>query len=408
MKFPNLFAVQRRNLHLLEHQSKSLLLKYGCSIQNFEVVRAVEQVPEALERLGPVSEWVIKAQCEAGGRGKGFFPASGLQSGVHLTKERAMIGSLVGKMLGNSIVTPQTTSDGVKVHEVSIAQALNIRKERYFAILLDLKEKKPVIVASEAGGVDIEAVAEDLRLSLPVQDIDSGPTQEQLEQLAVFMRFPASETASAIHQMRQLYRMFVERDATMIEINPFASTTEGKVVCFDAKISIDDNAAFRQTELFSANSTEELSNYMQLDGNIGCLVNGAGLAMATLDLLKSFGGEAANFLDVGGAATAKSISRSFSLLAGNQRVKAVFVNVFGGIVHCDAIAQGIVEGAKNWNIPIVVRLCGTRREEAMQVLSSLPHVHLEEDLELAAKKIVQLASEFVSSTAQRAMKTESH
>ncbi|KAF9901556.1 Succinate--CoA ligase [GDP-forming] subunit beta, mitochondrial [Lobosporangium transversale] len=400
-------ASQVRFLNLHEYQSKQLMAKHNVNVQRFAVVETPEQAHNAALSL-KANELVIKAQIHAGGRGKGEF-SSGLKGGVHLTKDPAKVPDLVTEMLGYKLKTKQTGEDGVLVSKVMVAEALDIDKETYFAILMDRESGGPVLVGSPDGGVEIEQVAEthpDRIFKTPV-DIETGPTEQQTLDMAMKLGFKGKTVAEASDQMQRLYELFLEVDATQIEINPFGLTPDNRVVCFDAKIAFDDNAAFKHPELQMMRDTTEENpreveaqdcglNYVGMDGNIGCLVNGAGLALATMDIIKLHGAKPANFLDVGGGVTTKQVSQAFKILTEDQNVKTILVNIFGGIASCLTIAEGMVtalkEASPKINIPIVVRLQGNQVEEGKECLRrSGLNITLKDDLDEAAIASVHLA-----------------
>eukprot|EP01147_Barroeca_monosierra_P003019 gene3019-5803_t len=376
-------TMQVRNLNLHEFQSKALMQKYGINVQRFRTAYTPEEAEKGAVELD-VKEYVIKAQVHAGGRGKGSF-SSGLQGGVKLTTDLSQIKQWASQMLGHRLTTKQTPPDGVFVNKLMVAEALDISQEKYFAILLDRDSNGPVMVASPEGGVDIEEVA----AKFP----------------ELIFKEPIDIFKGAKEQMRKLYHMFHEIDATQVEINPLAETPDGQVVCFDAKINFDENAAFRQKEIFDMRDTAEEDprdveadsyglNYIGMDGNIACLVNGAGLAMATMDIIKLHGGEPANFLDCGGGVTEEMVTNAFKLLAGDKQVEAILVNIFGGIVNCATIASGLVNACQTvqLNLPLIVRLEGTNVEKARDILekSGLP-ILTASDLDDAASKAVAAA-----------------
>eukprot|EP01087_Luapelamoeba_hula_P019401 TRINITY_DN641_c0_g1_i1.p1 TRINITY_DN641_c0_g1~~TRINITY_DN641_c0_g1_i1.p1 ORF type:complete len:313 (-),score=85.54 TRINITY_DN641_c0_g1_i1:12-950(-) len=287
-------------------------------------------------------------------------------------------------MLGNKLTTKQTGPDGVLVNKLMIAQSIDLKRELYFAILMDRQAKGPVMIASPKGGVDIEQVAEetpDLIFKEPV-DIFKGVDPAATRRLAEKLGFDSEEKiADAQEQMKKLYELFIKTDATQVEINPLAETPDGSIYCVDAKINFDDNAAFRQKSVFDMGDTSEDDprevaatkvglNYVGMDGNIGCMVNGAGLAMATMDIIKLYKGSPANFLDVGGGATEEQVTEAFKILTYDPKVKAILVNIFGGIMRCDVIAQGIINAAKTLqlSIPLIVRLEGTNVEKGKKLL----------------------------------------
>ncbi|KAF9318287.1 Succinate--CoA ligase [GDP-forming] subunit beta, mitochondrial [Podila horticola] len=400
-------ASQVRYLNLHEYQSKQLMAKHNINVQRFAIAETVEQAENAALGL-KADEIVIKAQIHAGGRGKGEF-SSGLKSGVHLTRDPKKVPELVKQMLGYRLKTKQTTEDGVLVNKVMIAQALDIAKETYFAILMDRDSGGPVMVGSPDGGVDIEQVAatNPSHIFKTNIDIDSGPTKTQTLDMAMKLGFQGKAVEEASEQMQNLYELFLDVDATQVEINPFGLTPQNQVVCFDAKIAFDDNALFKHPDILSMRDTAEEDpreveaedcglNYVGMDGNIGCLVNGAGLALATMDIIKLHGASPANFLDVGGGATTKQVSQAFKILTEDKNVKTILVNIFGGIASCRTIAEGIVDALQSGpkiKIPIVVRLQGNQVEEGKECLRrSGMNLTLRDDLDEAAIESVHLAA----------------
>eukprot|EP00039_Didymoeca_costata_P018112 m.332163 g.332163 ORF g.332163 m.332163 type:complete len:424 (-) comp16890_c0_seq1:123-1394(-) len=397
---------QVRFLNLHEYQAKQLMADNGINVQRFVTVDVADEAEGAAQSLRdtkPCKEFVMKAQIFAGGRGKGTFE-NGFKGGVQLSTDPAEIGAMAKQMLGYKLVTKQTPPDGVLVQKLTVAEALDIERETYFAILMDRDSNGPVMVGSPDGGVDIEEVAEsnpDSILKVPV-DIAEGIQDAQVDKMATHLQFEGEQKASAMTQMKQLYDLFLKIDSTQVEINPFAVTPDGQVVCFDAKIGFDDNAFFRQKEIFEQADTSEDDprevaagalglNYIGMDGNIGCLVNGAGLAMATMDIIKLYGGEPANFLDCGGGVTPEGVTAAFKIISSDPQVKAILVNIFGGIVNCATVANGIVTACKEigLELPLVVRLEGTNVDAAKQILadSGLPIISAD-DLDDAAQKAV--------------------
>ncbi|CAN7984423.1 unnamed protein product [Ixodes pacificus] len=391
-----------RCLNLHEYQSKQLMANNGVTVQRFKVAGNVLEAQEISKTLD-VEEFVIKAQILAGGRGKGTF-SSGLRGGVKLTKDPAQVSELVEKMLGYKLVTKQTPKEGVLVNKARISEAMDIARETYLAILMDRSFNGPVIVASPAGGVDIEDVAEktpQLIFKEPIS-IQEGITDEQARTVAKNLNFKGPLLDQAAEQIKHLYNLFIKVDATQVEVNPFGETPDGRVVCFDAKINFDDNAAFRQQDIFAQEDVSESDpreveaarnhlNYIGMDGNIACLVNGAGLAMATMDIIQLHGGSPANFLDVGGSVQEGQVTQAFKILTEDPKVKAVLVNIFGGIVNCATIANGITSACRtiNLKVPLVVRLEGTNVDEARQILkNSGLAITPASDLEDAARKAV--------------------
>uniref|UniRef100_A0A8C9SW63 succinate--CoA ligase (GDP-forming) n=1 Tax=Scleropages formosus TaxID=113540 RepID=A0A8C9SW63_SCLFO len=341
-------------------------------------------------------EIVLKAQILAGGRGKGVFN-SGLKGGVHLTKDPAVVGELANKMLGFNLTTKQTPKEGVKVKTVMVAEALDIARETYFAILMDRSCNGPVMVGSPQGGVDIEEVAAKTPelIFKEVIDIFEGVRDEQALRMAVNLGFKGPLERQAADQIKKLYDLFLKVDATQVEVNPLGETPEGRVVCFDAKINFDDNAEFRQKDVFAMEDMTESDptemeaakydlKYIGLDGNIACFVNGAGLAMATCDIIDLHGGKPANFLDLGGGVKENQVYQAFKLLSADPKVEAILVNIFGGIVNCAIVAKGITKACRELElkVPLVVRLEGG--------YPGMGHVsvgkHLKEDAGLEVKK----------------------
>jgi len=391
-----------RNLNLHEYQSKALMEKYNVRVQRWRLAKNPDEAEELAKDLAAETT-VVKAQVHAGGRGKGTFN-NGFKGGVKLCKTPDEVREISSKMLGYRLTTKQTGPDGVEVKSVMLAESIDFDRELYFAILLDRSAGGPVIVASPMGGMDIEAVAEsnpEAIFKVPI-DINKGPNDADLEQLAGKLGFSENQTANAVEQMKNLYNLFINSDALQVEINPLVQVANGDVYCVDAKIGFDDNAAFRQKEIFAQRDTAEEDpreveaskydlNYVGMDGNIGCMVNGAGLAMATMDIIKYHGGEPANFLDVGGGATKERVKEAFRIVSSDASVKTILVNIFGGIVKCDVIAEGIINAAKELKLdrPIVVRLAGTNQDKGYELLKeSGLDISTASDLGDAARKAV--------------------
>ncbi|KAJ1678694.1 succinate--CoA ligase beta chain, partial [Spiromyces aspiralis] len=358
---------------------------------------------------------VVKAQVLAGGRGKGTFD-SGLKGGVKLVSTPEEVRAISEKMLGHKLITKQTGAQGKVCSKVFIVERKYVRHEYYFAILMDRQTKGPIIVASNQGGMDIEAVAAEnpeAILKLPIE-ISKGLSKEAASQLAEKLGFRGKAHGEAVDTMLKLYALFLEKDATQIEINPLVETSDHEVMCMDAKFGFDDNSAFRQKEVNDLRDPTQEDpreveaekwdlNYIGLDGQIGCLVNGAGLAMSTMDIIKLYGGEPANFLDVGGSATTKQITEAFKIISSDEGVSAVLVNIFGGIMRCDVVAQGIIDAVKELGlkIPLVVRLQGTNVEAGKKLLQeSGIAIFPEDDLDKAADLVVKLSK--ITSLAQGA------
>eukprot|EP01129_Flabellula_baltica_P016181 TRINITY_DN8503_c0_g1_i1.p1 TRINITY_DN8503_c0_g1~~TRINITY_DN8503_c0_g1_i1.p1 ORF type:complete len:435 (+),score=133.11 TRINITY_DN8503_c0_g1_i1:33-1307(+) len=375
--------VQKRNLNLHEYQSKKLMDDYGLKVQKNIVGETAEEIRAGCANLNS-PELVVKAQVLAGGRGVGVF-SNGFKGGVHLCKTADEAAELAGNMLGNAIITKQTPPEGVVVQKVMVAEAIDLTKELYLSIVLDRESGGPVFVASPSGGVDIEDIAEnspELIFTLPV-NIHEGTNKKDLEEFVAKLGITEPSVAQqAVEQMEKLYILFTKSDSLQVEVNPWAITPDGQLYCADAKIGFDDNASFRQKEIYEmADTTEDDPreveaakhnlNYIGLDGNIACLVNGAGLAMATMDIIKYYKGEPANFLDIGGSANEDQVREAFKILTDDPRVQAILVNIFGGIMKCDVVASGIVAAAKTLDlkVPLVVRLSGTNVEEGKKILS---------------------------------------
>lgn len=392
-----------RHLNLLEYQSKKLLAESGVAIQAFRVLKGKKD--ESVLQDFNVNEYVVKAQILAGGRGKGHFD-NGFKGGVHITKDRSQVIPLVEKMVGHRLITKQTPKDGIMVKKVMVADSINIVRETYLSIVMDREHNGPVLIASPAGGMDIEAVAEetpDKIKTIPVSVVD-GITHAQAEEVARFLEFKGNLVQKAAAEIEKLYHLFVKVDATQIEINPLAETDDGRVISVDAKLNFDDNAQFRQKDIFAMDVHEDTDpkeieahkynlNYIAMEGNIGCLVNGAGLAMATMDIIKLNGGSPANFLDVGGNVKEEQVLKAFQILTSDPNVKAILVNVFGGIVNCATIANGIVNATKTigLKVPLVVRLEGTNVDAAKKILKeSGLKIESAHDLDEAAKKAVKV------------------
>lgn len=402
----NLTAVRHLNLH--EYQSKDLMAKYNIRVQKGFMADSPEGALAAAKKLTDENaiDLVLKAQIHAGGRGKGHFN-TGFKKGVHICTgdDRAQkVADLAKEMFGNCLITKQTGPEGQLVQKVLVHEGINFNREMYFAILMDRAHNGPVLVASPQGGMDIEEVAEKTPEAIYTRaiDIEKGIQDADVDYIAKILGFEGQGLEDAKTQMTNLYNLFIACDATQVEINPLVQTTDGLVFCVDAKINFDDNASFRQKDIYAQRDVtmedpREVAaskfnlNYIGLDGSIGCMVNGAGLAMATMDIIQLHGGSPANFLDVGGGANEKQVEEAFKILTEDPKVKALLVNIFGGIMKCDVIAQGIVNAAKNISlkIPLVVRLEGTNVQLGVDILkeSGLP-ITTATDLDDAAKKAV--------------------
>jgi len=391
------------NIH--EYQAKELLQKFDVATTRGQVALTLDEAEQIARELGDV-DIVVKAQIHAGGRGKGTFK-NGFQGGVHVRKTSKEVREVAAKMLGQILVTHQTGTAGRVVNKVLVAESADIAREIYFAVLLDRASAAPLIVASTEGGVEIETVAAKSPEKILREAINplAGLQPFQARKLARQLGFESSQLKSAAKLFEGLYRTFVAFDCSMVEVNPLVVTKKGDVLALDAKFNFDDNALYRHPEIAAlrdvaeedpreAEASKHGLSYIGLDGNIACLVNGAGLAMATMDIIKFFGGEPANFLDVGGGATEEQVTEAFKILIADKKVKAILVNIFGGIMKCDVIAQGIINAAKivKLSVPVVVRLEGTNVEKARQLLkkSGLALITAD-DLADAAQKAVAAA-----------------
>jgi succinyl-CoA synthetase beta subunit len=392
------------NIH--EYQAKELLEKFGAATTRGQVASTPEEAEKIAREIG-AAEVVVKAQIHAGGRGKGTF-TNGFKGGVHVCKSPEEAREVAAKMLGQTLVTHQTGPTGRVVNKVLVAEAAAIAREIYFAILLDRATAAPLIVASTEGGVEIETVAEKSPEKIIRESVHplAGLQSFQARKLAKQLAFESGQLKDASKLFDGLYRTFIGLDCSMVEVNPLVVTKKGEVLALDAKFNFDDNALYRHPEVAAMRDTAEEDpreveaskhglNYIGLEGNIACLVNGAGLAMATMDIIKFYGGSPANFLDVGGGATEEQVTEAFKILISDKKVKAILVNIFGGIMRCDVIAQGIINAAKTvkLSVPLVVRLEGTNVEAGKKLIanSGLP-VITADDLADAAEKAVAAAS----------------
>ncbi len=388
------------NIH--EYQAKELFDEFGVPTLPGRMVETAGDAYAAAEELGE-GKMVVKAQIHAGGRGKGEFK-DGFRGGVQLVNNPAEAEEMSGRMLNNTLVTKQTGPEGRLVKKVLIAKAAEIAKEYYFAILLDRSVGKPVVVASTEGGVDIETVAEQTPELIFRVEVDPawGLQAYEARYLATKLGFTGKLIQTAASAFLKIYQLFTARDCSLIEINPLVRTPDDQILALDAKFGFDDNALFRQPQIEALRDPDEEDprelkaaefglNYVQLDGNIGCMVNGAGLAMSTMDIIKYYGGEPANFLDVGGGATEEQVTEAFRILLSDDQVKAILVNIFGGIMKCDIIAQGVINAAQALGIkvPVVVRLEGTNVKEGRALLEqSGLQLTTAGDLSDAAQKVV--------------------
>ncbi len=396
------------NIH--EYQGKQLFREAGLSVQDGVHCMSVDQALAAYDSLGS-KVVAVKSQIHAGGRGKGtlYHPESGdqiMEGGVKIAFSREDVEKYAENILGNILVTKQTGEDGKMVNNLYVEGGCNIAHEYYLAILVDREEKMPLIMASKEGGVDIEEVAEKTPEAIFKIYVDpvAGLQRADAEGLANSLDLTGKAVDSFVENVTGLFELFVSKDCSMVEINPMVRTDADEIVLLDAKVGFDENALFRHPDIMELRDLSEEEptevrakaadlSYVKLDGNIGCLVNGAGLAMATMDVIKLYGGEPANFLDVGGGANEEQVTTAFGIIMEDPNVKGILVNIFGGIMRCDIIARGVIAATQALELedPLVVRLVGTNFEEGRQILSeSGLNIHTAETLAEGAKKIVEL------------------
>ena len=363
-----------------EYQAKEIFKEYGIPVPKGGLATTSQEARKVAEEVGG-DIWVVKAQIHAGGRGKG--------GGVKLARSLDEVEQLAGQIIGMNLVTHQTGPEGKLVKKVLVEQGLNIEKELYMGMVIDRSTECPVMMASTEGGVEIEKVAAETPEKILKAFVDPalGMLPFYARRLTFGLGLSGDLVKKGVKFMTGLYNAFMEKDASLAEINPLVITKEGDLIALDAKMNFDDDALYRHPDVAAMRDLDEEDpleveakkydlNYIKLDGNIGCMVNGAGLAMATMDIIKIYGGEPANFLDVGGAASADRVENAFRILLSDPNVKAVLVNIFGGIVRCDRVANGIAQAARNLDVdvPMVVRLEGTNSKEGMEILLSLIHI----------------------------------
>ena len=383
------------NIH--EHQAKEILKEFGAPVSKGIFILSADKIKEEIKNLKS-KEYVLKAQIHAGGRGKA--------GGVKLIKNLKDLESEAKKMMGKTLVTHQTGPEGKEVKRLYIEEASDILKEFYLSCLIDRESSKIAFISSTEGGMDIEKVASenpDKIITNKIELKDEGPSDSEIEKIITIFEFNPEQKKIAKDLIRSLYRIIIEKDANLIEINPLIITKENKIICLDAKMNFDDNAIFRRPEILKLRDLNEEDPaeieaskydlaYIKLNGSIGCMVNGAGLAMATMDIIKLYGKEPANFLDVGGGATKEKVAAAFKLILSDKNVKGILINIFGGIMRCDILAQGVLDAAKEMNlsVPLVVRLAGTNFKEGKKILDeSNLKILSASDLNDAAKKIVE-------------------
>jgi succinyl-CoA synthetase beta subunit len=383
------------NIH--EYQGKEILRKYGVVVPNGKVAFTVEEAVEAAKELG-TKICVVKAQIHAGGRGKA--------GGVKVAKSLEEVRTYASEILGKTLVTHQTGPEGKEVKRLLIEEGCDIKKEYYVGLVLDRATSRVVLMASEEGGTEIEVVAEKTPEKIFKEEIDPviGLQPFQARRIAFHINIPKELINQAVKFMMALYKAYIEKDCSIAEINPLVVTGDGKVMALDAKLNFDDNALYRQKDILAYRDLEEEDakeieaskydlSYVSLDGNIGCMVNGAGLAMSTMDIINHYGGDPANFLDVGGSATAQKVTEAFKIILSDPNVKGIFVNIFGGIMKCDVIAEGVVEAAKQvgLSVPLVVRLEGTNVDLGKKILAeSSVDIIAANSMADGAQKIVSL------------------
>lgn len=397
-----------------EYQAKEILKKYSVPVQDGIAVKTMAEFDKALAELQSrgINQFVVKSQIHAGGRGKGkIYDVRNrenllLEGGVKFTTLPEKATEYAEKILGNVLVTHQTGPEGKIVKTIFLAEGLDYKKELYLGILLDRAVSKNVIMVSTEGGVEIEKVAEETPEKIIKEWVDPsvGLQNYQARKLAFALELTGEAFKNFIPFIKNLYRAYEETDASLLEINPLIITNDDKVVALDCKMNFDDNALYRHPEIFAYRDLDEEDpleieaskynlNYIKLDGNVGCMVNGAGLAMATMDIIKLAGGEPANFLDVGGGANKETVANGFKIILSDPNVKAILINIFGGIVRCDRVAQGVIDAAKEMavKVPIVVRLEGTNASEAADLLAASDlHFEVAKSLKEAAEKVTSV------------------
>ncbi len=384
------------NIH--EHQAKAILKEFGAPVSNGVVIFSTDQIKSEIKKLKS-KEFVLKAQIHAGGRGKA--------GGVKLIKDINQLENQAKKMMGKILVTHQTGKEGKEVKRLYIEEASEISKELYLSCLIDRESSKIAFISSTEGGMDIEKVASEDPSKIITTKINfniDGPSDEEINKIISIFKLDSDQQKDGKKLIKTLYKIMIEKDASLIEINPLIINKDKKLICLDAKMNFDDNAIFRRPEILKLRDLNEEEPaeieaskhdlaYIKLNGSIGCMVNGAGLAMATMDIIKLYGQEPANFLDVGGGASKEKVTAAFKLILADKNVKGILINIFGGIMRCDVLAQGVVEAAKqvNLSVPLVVRLAGTNYKEGKKILDeSNLKILSASDLNDAAKKIVDV------------------
>ena len=384
----------KMNIH--EHQAKEILKEFGAPVSNGVVILSLHEINEKISQLKS-KEFVLKAQIHAGGRGKA--------GGIKLIKDLKELKKEAENMMGKILITHQTGPEGKEVKRLYIEEASEIAEEFYLSCLVDRQSSKIAFISSTEGGMDIEKVAFEApeKIITTKVDLKNEIEKEEIEKIIAPFKFNKNQKDEAIKLVQGLYKILLQKDASLIEINPLIVTKNGKLICLDAKMNFDDNAIFRRPEILKLRDLNEENlaeieaskydlAYIKLNGSIGCMVNGAGLAMATMDIIKIYGKEPANFLDVGGGASKEKVAAAFKLILSDKNVEGILINIFGGIMRCDVLAQGVVDAAKeiNLSVPLVVRLAGTNFEEGKKILDkSNLKILSASDLNDAAKKIVE-------------------
>ena len=385
----------KMNIH--EHQAKEILKEFGAPVSNGIVILSLDEISKKISKLKS-KEFVLKAQIHAGGRGKA--------GGVKLIKNYSDLQKEAEQMMGKLLITHQTGPEGKEVKRLYIEDASDISKEFYLSCLVDRETSKIAFISSTEGGMDIEKVASEKPEKIITNKIDledTGPNEEEIKKIISIFQFNEKQRKTAGKLVKSLYEIIIKKDASLIEINPLIITKSNELVCLDAKMNFDDNAIFRRPEILKLRDLNEENPaeieaskhdlaYIKLNGSIGCMVNGAGLAMATMDIIKLYGKEPANFLDVGGGASKEKVAAAFKLILSDKNVKGILINIFGGIMRCDVLAQGVVDAAKEINlmVPLVVRLAGTNFKQGKEILEKSNLKILSAlDLNDAAKKIVE-------------------
>ena len=382
------------NIH--EHQAKKILKEFGAPVSNGVVILSIKEIEEKITQLKS-KEFVLKAQIHAGGRGKA--------GGIKLIKSLDELKQEATKMMGKRLITHQTGPEGKEVKRLYIEEASEIEKELYLSCVVDRESSKIAFISSTEGGMDIEKVASENPEKIVTTKIDLKNELEKkdIEKIISPFKFDENKKKEAEHLLNAIFKILIEKDATLIEINPLIITKSQKILCLDAKMNFDDNAIFRRPDILKLRDLNEEDPieieaskhdlaYIKLNGSIGCMVNGAGLAMATMDIIKLYGQEPANFLDVGGGASKEKVSAAFKLILSDKNVKGILINIFGGIMQCDVLAKGVVDAAKeiNLSVPLVVRLAGTNFEKGKEILDkSNLKILSASDLNDAAKKVVE-------------------